>query len=87
MAWALLGAFAGGLLTSLTPCVYPLIPITIGLFGARAAKRRSKGLVLSSIYVLGIAAMYSFLGLTAAATGAPAQTAMASASVKQLIWP
>jgi len=69
-AWALLLAFAGGLLTSLTPCVYPLIPITIGIFGARGARRLIERLTLSFIYVLGIAAMYSGLGLAAASTGA-----------------
>ena len=30
-------AFLGGLLTALTPCVYPLIPITVSVFGARKA--------------------------------------------------
>jgi thiol:disulfide interchange protein DsbD len=68
--WALLLAFAGGVLTSLTPCVYPLIPITIGIFGARGARRLIERLTLSFIYVLGIAAMYSGLGLAAASTGA-----------------
>ncbi|MBS1152786.1 MAG: Cytochrome c-type biosis protein DsbD, protein-disulfide reductase, partial [Myxococcaceae bacterium] len=34
--------FLGGLLTSLTPCVYPLIPITVGVFGARKADSRAK---------------------------------------------
>ena len=68
--WALLLTFFGGVLTSLTPCVYPLIPITIGIFGARGARRLIERLALSVIYVLGIAAMYSGLGLAAASTGA-----------------
>ncbi|OGG46345.1 MAG: cytochrome C biogenesis protein, partial [Candidatus Handelsmanbacteria bacterium RIFCSPLOWO2_12_FULL_64_10] len=51
-------------------CVYPLIPITIGIFGARGARRPIERLTLSLIYVLGIAAMYSGLGLAAASTGA-----------------
>jgi thiol:disulfide interchange protein DsbD len=62
-------AFAGGVLTSLTPCVYPLIPITVSVFGARKAGSRREAVALSGLYVLGIAAMYSGLGVAAALTG------------------
>jgi thiol:disulfide interchange protein DsbD len=62
-------AFAGGVLTSLTPCVYPLIPITVSIFGAREAASRRHAVALSSLYVLGIAVMYSALGVGAALTG------------------
>ncbi len=62
-------AFAGGLATSLTPCVYPLIPITVSIFGARKAGSRREAIALSGLYVLGIAAMYSALGVGAALTG------------------
>ncbi len=68
--WLLLLAFGAGFATSLTPCVYPMIPITIGIIGARSAGRRSKGFTLSLLYVLGIAFTYSSLGTTAAFTGA-----------------
>jgi thiol:disulfide interchange protein DsbD len=61
-------AFAGGVATSLTPCVYPLIPITVSIFGARKASRR-EAMVLSGLYVVGIAVMYSALGVGAALTG------------------
>ncbi len=66
---AFAAAFAGGVLTSLTPCVYPLIPITVSLFGARQAGSRAQAMALSGLYVLGIAAMYSALGVGAALTG------------------
>jgi thiol:disulfide interchange protein DsbD len=66
---AFAAAFAGGIATSLTPCVYPLIPITVSIFGARRAGRR-EAVLLSGLYVLGIAAMYSALGVFAALTGA-----------------
>ena len=66
---AFAAAFAGGVLTSLTPCVYPLIPITVSLFGARQARSRAQAMALSSLYVLGIAVTYSALGATAALTG------------------
>jgi thioredoxin:protein disulfide reductase len=62
-------AFVGGVATSLTPCVYPLIPITVSIFGARKAGTRSEAMALSGLYVLGIAAMYSALGVGAALTG------------------
>lgn len=62
-------AFAGGIATSLTPCVYPLIPITVSIFGARNAGTRREAMALSGLYVLGIASMYSALGVGAALTG------------------
>jgi thiol:disulfide interchange protein DsbD len=55
--------------TSLTPCVYPLIPITVSIFGARRAGSRGQAMALSGLYVLGIATMYSSLGVLAALTG------------------
>ncbi|MEW5912964.1 MAG: cytochrome c biogenesis protein CcdA [Thermodesulfobacteriota bacterium] len=59
--WVLMLVFAGGLGLNLTPCVYPLIPITVGYFGGRAERRRS--LVLSAAsYWTGMAIMYSALG-------------------------
>ncbi len=62
-------AFAGGVLTSLTPCVYPLIPITVSIFGAKQSSSRRHAMALSGLYVLGIAAMYTGLGVAAALTG------------------
>lgn len=68
---AFLLIFAFGFLTSLTPCVYPLIPITLAVIGARASQsKKSQAFILSLIYVLGIAATYSLLGVIAAQTGA-----------------
>ncbi len=66
---AFLLVFIGGILTSFTPCVYPVIPITIGYIGARSAGKPLRGLGLSAIFVLGIAIIYSGLGLLSAATG------------------
>jgi thiol:disulfide interchange protein DsbD len=62
-------AFAGGVATSLTHCVDPLIPSTVSIFGARRAGTRGEAALLSGLYVLGIAAMYSSLGVGAALTG------------------
>ena len=72
--WSWLGVFAGvflgGLMTAFTPCVYPLIPITLGILGARQADSRLQALSISATYVLGIAVMYTTLGVAVAATGA-----------------
>jgi thiol:disulfide interchange protein DsbD len=61
--------FLGGLLTSFTPCVYPMIPITIAVIGAQAGDGKLRGFVLSLFYVLGICVTFSTLGIIAAKTG------------------
>lgn len=64
-----LGAFLGGVAMSFSPCVYPLLPITIGYIGIKAGASRLKGLFLSLAYVTGMAVTYSALGLMASLTG------------------
>ena len=61
-------AFLGGITISLSPCVYPLIPVSVSYIGARSSSRL-KGFILSLIYVSGIALTYSALGLFASLTG------------------
>ena len=63
--------FVAGLATSLTPCVYPMIPITAGILGGASAERRSRGrtVSLTLAYVLGLALVYSLLGLLAGLSG------------------
>jgi len=68
-AVALLWIFVGGLLLSFTPCVYPVIPITIVYIGARSGTNKMRALTLALVFVLGLALVYSLLGLFAAATG------------------
>jgi thiol:disulfide interchange protein DsbD len=62
-------SFLAGLALALTPCVYPMIPITVSVIGATATESRLSGLGRSLVYVLGISLMYAVLGLVAAATG------------------
>jgi len=62
--------FGAGILTSFTPCVFPMIPITLAVLGARTGRSRRHSFWLSLCYVLGIASTYSILGLAAASTGA-----------------
>lgn len=66
---SLLLVFVGGLGLNLTPCVYPLIPITIGYFGGQAASRKGKKMFMAFLYVLGMATVNSILGSVAALTG------------------
>jgi cytochrome c-type biogenesis protein len=61
--------FLGGLLTSLTPCVYPMIPITVSIVVGQKKGSRFHALFLSIFYVLGIAVTYASLGLIAVASG------------------
>ncbi len=61
--------FLGGLALNLTPCVYPLIPITISFFVGQASGKISRSFFLALIYVLGMALTYSLLGVVAAMTG------------------
>lgn len=61
--------FVGGVVTSFTPCVYPMIPITLGYIGGHSGTSKLRGLLLSSFYVLGVAVTYSTLGGIAALTG------------------
>ena len=68
---ALVALFGAGLATSLTPCVYPMIPITAGILGGMGsvARSRRRTAVLTLAYVLGLALMYASLGLLAGLSG------------------
>jgi cytochrome c-type biogenesis protein len=63
--------FGAGLATSLTPCIYPMIPITAGILGGAGAAGRSRGrtAVMTLAYVTGLAVVYALLGLLAGLTG------------------
>lgn len=67
--YAALAALVGGFLVSLTPCVYPMIAITVSVFGARQAEGRWSGAALSGAFVLGIVAMFVPLGVLAGLSG------------------
>src|SRR5437764_696901 len=65
--------FIAGVLTSLTPCIYPMIPITAAIVGGNSvggeARARSRTILLTLVYVIGLAAAYASLGLFAGLSG------------------
>ncbi|MEP6767710.1 MAG: cytochrome c biogenesis protein CcdA [Acidobacteriota bacterium] len=65
----LLLLFAGGLALNLTPCVYPVIPLTLSFFAGQAPGDGRRVFRLAAIYVLGMCTMYSALGVAAALSG------------------
>lgn len=69
--WALGAAFLGGTLASLSPCVYPMIPVVSAYVGSRTVGERTrfKSFLLSLAYVVGMAVVYALLGMIAALTG------------------
>jgi thiol:disulfide interchange protein DsbD len=67
--WTLLGIFVGGIALNLTPCVYPLIPITVSYFGGRTDQSQGKLLIHGACYIGGLSVTNSLLGVTAALTG------------------
>ena len=70
-------AYFGGILSSLTPCIYPMIPITVGVVGGIRGKHEhlKKGtfdrniLIRGFAYVMGMAIIYASLGVVAGLTG------------------
>ena len=69
MLWTLLGIFAGGIALNLTPCIYPLIPITVSYFGGQSAHGQRKLVTHGICYIGGLAITNSVLGVTAALAG------------------
>ena len=65
----LLMLFGWGLALNLTPCVYPVIPLTVSFFGGQAHGQSRRTVLLASTYVLGMATTYSTLGVAAALSG------------------
>ena len=77
---ALATLFGAGILTSLTPCVYPMIPITASVITGTARKDqpRSRTVGLTLTYVVGMASLYAVLGLVAGLSGTLFGTVSAS---------
>lgn len=66
---AILISFLSGIMASLTPCVYPIIPIIVTYVGGQSDGSKTKAFFISLFYVLGLAVVYSILGAVAGLTG------------------
>lgn len=62
-------AYLLGLLLSLTPCIYPMIPITVGILQSQGSKSIARNFMLSFCYTLGLGTTFSIMGLLAASSG------------------
>jgi thiol:disulfide interchange protein DsbD len=62
-------AYISGVLVSFTPCMYPLVPVTVSYIGSQGRTSRINGFVLSLCYVLGTSVTYTILGSIAGLTG------------------
>ncbi len=78
LAIAIVLVLLGGFLTALSPCVYPLIPITLSILGTRQSSSHLHGFLLSATYVSGIVILYTSLGTGFAAAGFLAGSALQS---------
>lgn len=67
--FTLAALFLGGLALNLTPCIYPLIPITVSYFGGAATPSRGRTLLHGGLYLAGLAFTNSLLGVMAALSG------------------
>ncbi len=65
----LLLALLLGLMLSLTPCIYPMIPITVGILQSQGSSSMGRNFLISLAYICGIATTFALLGTTAAFTG------------------
>lgn len=82
---ALAGVFVSGLALNLTPCVYPMLTVTVALFGGQREKNLWRSFTRAFIYFIGIAVIYSALGVFAATTGAFFGSALQSSWVLGLV--
>lgn len=76
--WIVVSFFGFGLLLSLTPCVFPMIPILSSIIVSNSDEKMNakKGFLLSLVYVLAMSVAYTIAGILAGLFGANIQTAM-----------
>ncbi|NOZ61962.1 MAG: thioredoxin fold domain-containing protein [Calditrichaeota bacterium] len=69
LPYAILAFFIFGLAINLTPCVYPVIPLTVGYFGGQSGRSKGSAFVMALFYVVGIALVFAALGLISGLAG------------------
>jgi cytochrome c-type biogenesis protein len=83
--WVYVLVFLGGLLASITPCTYPVLPLTVGYIGTTSAGSRARAFVLSLALVIGMALVYAVVGMAFVAAGKPFQTLIGNGWVLFLV--
>ncbi len=69
LIYAVIAFFIFGLALNLTPCVYPVIPLTVGYFGGQSDRKKGSSFVTALFYVIGIAIIFAVLGLISGLAG------------------
>jgi thiol:disulfide interchange protein DsbD len=69
LPYAIIAFFIFGLALNLTPCVYPVIPLTVGYFGGQSGKSKGSSFIIALFYVIGIAIIFAVLGLISGLAG------------------
>ncbi len=69
MLGAIIAFFIVGLALNLTPCVYPIIPITVSYFGGQSSTSKRSAFVNALFYLIGIALAFAALGLVSGLAG------------------
>ena len=69
LVYAIFAFFVVGLALNLTPCVYPVIPLTVSYFGGQSAKSKGSSFISALFYLLGIAITFAVLGLVSGLAG------------------
>ncbi len=78
--WGIIGSFLAGLALGLTPCVYPMVGITVAIIGAGNASRK-RTVFLTFMYVLGLSLVYALLGIIVASVGSAVSNVLTSPGV------
>ena len=85
--WILIAGFAGGIIALLTPCVWPLIPMTVSFFLKRNKANRKKAISDAVLYGVSIIVIYVLLGLAITGIfGASALNDLSTSAVFNLIF-
>ena len=78
--WGVLVAFVAGVALSLTPCVYPMIGITVAVIGGQKASK-GRTVYLTFLYILGLSLVYAAVGVVVALAGSAASSLFRSVYV------
>lgn len=62
-------SFLAGVATDFTPCVLPIVPITLAFIGVRREGKKRRNFILAFLFILSMALTYAFLGLGVASLG------------------